>query len=56
MPLTIDLAGKTALITGATGQLGRTMVQTFATCGANVIIHFNHNKSKMSKQELFSTR
>ncbi|MBN2716653.1 MAG: SDR family oxidoreductase [Deltaproteobacteria bacterium] len=43
MSLTIDLKGKTALITGATGQLGRVMVHTFAQCGANVVIHFMNN-------------
>ena len=46
MPLTIDLTQKTALITGATGQLGRVMVRTFATCGANVAIHYMHNRKQ----------
>ncbi|MBN2342334.1 MAG: SDR family oxidoreductase [Deltaproteobacteria bacterium] len=42
--MSIDLSGKTALITGATGQLGRVMVQTLAQCGADVIIHYKHNQ------------
>lgn len=36
----INLEGKTALITGATGELGRVMVRTLAECGANTIIHY----------------
>lgn len=42
----IDLEGKTALVTGGTGELGRVMVQTLAECGANVIVHFLHNEAK----------
>jgi len=46
MPLSIDLSGKTALVTGATGQLGRDMVRTFAVCGADVGIHCRHNRKQ----------
>ncbi|PKM63269.1 MAG: short-chain dehydrogenase [Firmicutes bacterium HGW-Firmicutes-21] len=42
----IDLSGKTALITGATGQLGRVMVRTLAECGADIIIHYHNNEEK----------
>ncbi|CAI6080503.1 SDR family NAD(P)-dependent oxidoreductase [Cohnella sp. JJ-181] len=42
----IDLSGKTALITGATGQLGRVMARTLAACGANVAIHYRGNAAK----------
>ncbi|WP_055109242.1 SDR family NAD(P)-dependent oxidoreductase [Paenibacillus ihumii] len=42
----IDLTGKIALITGATGQLGRVMTRTLAKCGAKVAIHYNHNAAK----------
>jgi 3-oxoacyl-[acyl-carrier protein] reductase len=35
----IDLSGKIALVTGATGDLGRVMVRTLAACGADVVIH-----------------
>ncbi|MGO4375960.1 short-chain dehydrogenase, partial [Paenibacillus sp. MCAF20] len=31
----LDLTNKTALITGATGDLGRVMARTLAKCGAN---------------------
>ena len=38
--LNIDLSGKIAVITGASGQLGRVMVCTLARCGADVAIHY----------------
>jgi 3-oxoacyl-[acyl-carrier protein] reductase len=44
--LTIDLSGHTALITGATGQLGRVMARTLARCGADVAVHYLHNADK----------
>jgi len=34
----IDLKGRTAVVTGGTGELGRTMVRELANCGANVAI------------------
>jgi 3-oxoacyl-[acyl-carrier protein] reductase len=42
--LSIDLTGKTALVTGATGQLGRVMVRTLARAGADVVIHYQSNR------------
>lgn len=42
----INLLGRNALVTGATGQLGRVMVRTLATAGADVIVHYNQNKAK----------
>jgi len=44
--LTIDLSNKVAVITGATGELGRVMVQTFAKAGAHIAICYHKNKSK----------
>jgi len=41
--LKIDLTGKTAVVTGATGGLGRTMVRTLASCGADVAVHYHRN-------------
>jgi 3-oxoacyl-[acyl-carrier protein] reductase len=41
--LTLDLTGKVAVVTGATGQLGRVMVRTLAQCGADVAIHYHGN-------------
>ncbi len=35
--LELDLTGKIALITGATGQLGRVMAHTLADCGADIV-------------------
>lgn len=42
----IDLSGKIAVVTGATGELGRTLVRAFARCGANVAIHYLQNEKK----------
>jgi len=42
----IDLSNKIAVITGATGQLGRVMVRTLARAGADVAVHYFQNKSK----------
>ncbi len=52
--LAIDLSGKTALVTGATGQLGRVIAKTLANAGADVIVHYhtNGNKAKEIKQEI----
>lgn len=44
--LKIDLTGKIAVITGATGQLGRVMSHVFSDCGADVAVHYNSNCSK----------
>ncbi len=44
--LTLDLAGKIAVVTGATGQLGRVMVRTLARCGADVAIHYHGNADR----------
>ncbi|MBN1557559.1 MAG: SDR family oxidoreductase [Lentisphaerae bacterium] len=43
---TIDLNGKTALVTGATGDLGRVMIDQLANCGADTAIHYRTNQSK----------
>ena len=40
----IDLTNKTAVVTGATGELGRTMIRSLAKCGANVAICYNSKK------------
>ena len=41
-----DLAGRVALVTGATGQLGRTMVRTLARAGADMAVHYRGNRAK----------
>lgn len=45
----INLKGKVALITGATGDLGRVMVRTLAGCGADVIIHYIRKTDKAAE-------
>nr|WP_090573474.1 SDR family oxidoreductase [Paenibacillus sp. OV219] len=42
----LNLSGRTALVTGATGELGRVMVRTLAVCGADVVIQYNNNEAK----------
>ncbi|WP_407669799.1 SDR family NAD(P)-dependent oxidoreductase [Paenibacillus albus] len=42
----LNLSGRTALVTGATGELGRVMVRTLAACGADVVIQYNSNEAK----------
>jgi 3-oxoacyl-[acyl-carrier protein] reductase len=44
--ITIDLSGRTALVTGATGELGRVIVRTLAEAGADVAIHYARNRAK----------
>lgn len=39
----IDLTGRLALVTGATGDLGRVMIRTLVECGADVVIHYGKN-------------
>jgi 3-oxoacyl-[acyl-carrier protein] reductase len=41
--MNIDLKGKIAVITGATGQLGRVMARTLSSCGADVAVCYNSN-------------
>jgi 3-oxoacyl-[acyl-carrier protein] reductase len=40
----IDLKNKTAVVTGATGELGRTIIRSLAECGANVAICYYNKK------------
>lgn len=43
--ISIDLSGKTAVVTGATGDLGRVMVRTLAQAGSDVAIHYYRNQA-----------
>ncbi len=44
--LCIDLRGKIALVTGASGELGRVMACTLAQCGADVAVHYYGSPEK----------
>lgn len=44
--LKIDLSGRVAVVTGATGQLGGAMARTLARCGAAVALHYHQNERK----------
>jgi 3-oxoacyl-[acyl-carrier protein] reductase len=42
----IDLSGKLALVTGAAGELGREITRALASCGADVVIHYQSSNAK----------
>lgn len=42
----IELTGKVALVTGATGELGRVITRTLAECGARVAIHYHQSADR----------
>ena len=44
--LNIDLSGKIALVTGASGELGRVIARTLAECGADVAVHYNGSRER----------
>lgn len=44
--LKIDLSGKIALVTGASGELGRVIARTLAECGADVAVHYCGSRDK----------
>ncbi|MEI6492206.1 MAG: SDR family oxidoreductase [Verrucomicrobiota bacterium] len=47
--MNIDLSNRVALVTGATGELGRVIARTLARCGADVAVHFFKNKEGAEK-------
>ncbi len=42
----IDLSGKVALVTGASGDLGRVISTQLAECGADVAINYHRSKDR----------
>jgi 3-oxoacyl-[acyl-carrier protein] reductase len=44
--MNIDLSHKIAVVTGGSGELGRVMVRTLASCGADVAVHYLSSESK----------
>ncbi len=45
----IDLSNRVALVTGATGELGRVIARTLGECGADVAVHYFKNKEGAEK-------
>jgi 3-oxoacyl-[acyl-carrier protein] reductase len=45
----LDLSGKVALVTGATGELGPVIARTLAECGADIAVHFHSNEVKAAE-------
>lgn len=50
----IDLTGHVAVVTGASGQLGRTIARTLAQCGADVAVNYlrNHEMAEQVAKEI----
>jgi 3-oxoacyl-[acyl-carrier protein] reductase len=42
----INLDGRLAVVTGASGELGRVMARTLAKCGADVAVHYHSSREK----------
>jgi 3-oxoacyl-[acyl-carrier protein] reductase len=47
--LSQDLSGQVALVTGATGELGRVIARTLAERGADLALHFHSNATKAAE-------
>ena len=50
--LKIDLTGKLALLTGASGQLGRVMARTLAGCGADLVLQYHNDHAGAERVEV----
>ncbi|MCM3628485.1 SDR family oxidoreductase [Paenibacillus glycanilyticus] len=44
--MNIDFSGQVALVTGATGELGRVIARTLAESGADIALHYHSNEAK----------
>ena len=47
--MNIDLSGKVAVVTGATGMLGEPIARTLAACGAHVAVSYLSNAKKAQR-------
>jgi len=47
--INVDLSGRTAVVTGASGGLGRTISTTLARAGADIVIHYHKNREQAEK-------
>jgi len=47
--MNIDLSKQLALVTGASGELGRTIARTLAGCGADVAVHYFSSREKAER-------
>ncbi len=45
----LDLSGKVAVVTGASGDLGRVMARTLARCGADMVLHYHSHREPVEK-------
>ncbi|HWD39381.1 MAG TPA: SDR family oxidoreductase [Fimbriimonas sp.] len=45
-PLSIDLRGQVAVVTGGAGELGRPICRTLAACKAKVAVHYHSSEGK----------
>ncbi len=45
----LDLSGKTAIVTGASGGIGAGIARRFGEAGANVVCHYNSNRESAEK-------
>jgi 3-oxoacyl-[acyl-carrier protein] reductase len=44
--LSLDLSGRTALVTGASSELGRVISRTLAACGADLALHYLSSRDR----------
>lgn len=49
--LQIDLSGKKAVLTGASGQLGRVMARTLGRAGADLVLHYHRDRGSIERLE-----
>ncbi len=54
--LQIDLSGKNALVTGASGELGRVIAMTLAECGADVALHYYGHREQAERTALMKVK